>query len=157
VSTFRLEPEHFHFEIRSKPDPASHDWHVQPFVKDRIAFPPERGEFSPYSFPEGICTSSKPFNVIARAEHCQPLEITGFPPDFNRAGWRSRLSNPNGASRLWRDKTHPPHGMANISAQADTEGMNSSKIAGGSAFRETLQGPCPRMRTPGSGVNLEAY
>ena len=25
-----------------------HNWHVQPFVKDRIAFPPERCAFSPY-------------------------------------------------------------------------------------------------------------
>ena len=156
MSTFRLEPEHFHFEIR-KTDPASHDWHVQPFVKDRIAFPPERGEFSPH---QSLTEFVRPRNLLTlarRPEHCQPLEITGFPPDFNRAGWRSWLYNPNGENRLWRDKTHLPHGMANISAQADTEDLNSSKIAGGSAFRETLQGPCPRMRTPGSGVNLEAY
>src|SRR5262249_60123526 len=29
------------------PNITYHNWHVQPFVKDRITLPPERGEFSP--------------------------------------------------------------------------------------------------------------
>src|SRR5208282_1398333 len=36
--------------------------------------------------PCGICASSKPDKTIAPGACCQPAEITGFPPDFNRAG-----------------------------------------------------------------------
>ena len=151
MSTFRLEPEHFHFEIRSKPDPASHDWHVQPFVKDRIAVRLS-GANSVRTNPLGICASSKPFNGIVCAESCQPLEITGFPPDFNRAErTRSNSTTLTGRIPYGTRRNALPRGMAKDLGTGRHGSIKSSKIAGRfcyarKPFRDLVPECKPRKR-----------
>jgi hypothetical protein len=82
-----ISNKHHHKSRSSREMLTSHDWHVQPFVKDRLAFPPERCVFSPYwPAQRQTRTSSKPFKPIRPRNRCQPAGITGFPLVFNRSG-----------------------------------------------------------------------
>ena len=103
----------------------------------------------------GIRTSSKPFNRIVSHYRCQPFAITGFPPVIHNAECLSRreklkrgeLFNDN-ATTLFRLQW-----QALIGTRRSGRRSNLKRSLGGSAFRETLQELCSRMRTPRFGVN----
>ena len=150
MSTFRLEPEHFHLTTGT----------FNLIVKDRIASRLSGALSVRPDSPEGnpdVLETFQPYRVGSSAVN--PLQSQDFhlfctmgscPPDRKTQAWGTLDDTQrNAASALKR------HGL---SARAEAEdGQISKDRFGGSAFRETLQGPCPRMRTPGSGVNLEAY
>ena len=145
MSTFRLEPEHFILTTGT----------FNLIVKDRIAFRLS-GALSVRTEPlTGSRTSSKPFNRIVSRHHCQPFAITGFPPVIHNGERLSRqgklkrgeLFNDN-ATTLFRLQW-----QALIGACRSGRRSNLKRSLGGSAFRETLQEPCSRMRTPRLGVN----
>jgi len=95
--------------------------------------------------PCGICASSKPVKAIAPGARCQPAEITGFPPDFNRAG---SIRN----SFTARPKTLFRVGSLENPAQAEAE--DDSKIKDrleALLFAETLQGTLSPNANPGKG------
>ena len=136
----------------------SHDWHVQPFVKDQLAF---RLSGAPSVRPdstEGIRPSSKPFKAIRSRKRCQPAEITGFPPDFNSSG----SFNPGCCTSLkpcaiagWRTlcsafENALPRGMAKKSAHAETEDDSKMKDRLEVLLcAETLQGTLSPNANPG--------
>ena len=145
MSTFRLEPEHFILTTGT----------FNLIVKDRIAFRLS-GALSVRTDPlTGIRTSSKPFNRIVSHKPCQPFAITGFPPVIHNGERltrreklkRGELFNDN-ATTLFRLQW-----QALIGTRRSGRRSNLKRSLGGSAFRETLQEPCSRMRTPRLGVN----
>jgi hypothetical protein len=149
VSTFRLEPEHFILTTGT----------FNLIVKDRIAFRLS-GALSVRTEPlTGSRTSSKPFNRIVSHNHCQPFVITGFPPVLHNG------EQPSGREKLKRGELFTDNATTLLRLQwqglfdACRSGRRSNlkRSLGGSAFRETLQEPCSRMRTPRLGVNLEAF
>jgi hypothetical protein len=78
VSTFRLEPEHFHLTTGT----------FNLIVKDRIASRLS-GAPSVRTNPRHRRESVRPRNLSKlsrRRERCQPAEATGFPPVFNSTG-----------------------------------------------------------------------
>ena len=91
VSTLGLEPEPFHTVVgrrlsvvgetpRTSSQRSLRQTHLTGtfnlFVKDRLAFPPERRAFSPEQITRmRICLSSKPFETIVSSRCCQPAGI----------------------------------------------------------------------------------
>jgi len=145
VSTFRLEPEHFILTTGT----------FNLIVKDRIAFRLS-GALSVRTEPlTGSRTSSKPFNRIVSHYRCQPFAITGFPPVIHNGELPSRREKKQARRTLYDNAaTLFRFAMAGqIGARRSGRRSNLKRSLGGSAFRETLQEPCSRMRTPRLGVN----
>jgi hypothetical protein len=163
VSTFRLYGPNISISAHPKAEAfkwtlTSHDWHVQPFVKDRSAF---RLSGAPSVRPdstEGICPSSKPFKTIRFRKRCQPAAITGFPPVFNNSGsFDPRLGCETCNSMLENSlqrarKRSPVRPWPGKSAHAETE--DDSKIKDrleALLCAETLQGTLSPNANPGKG------
>ena len=93
--------------------------------------------------------------LSCRANCCQPFAITGFPPVLHNGECQSgreklkrgELFNDN-ATTLFRLQWQGLFGACRSGRRS-----NLKRSLGGSAFRETLQEPCSRMRTPRLGVN----
>jgi len=152
VSTFRLLARTF--------PTSSHDWHVQPFVKDQLAF---RLSGAPSVRPDstmGIWPSSKPFKANRFQNRCQPAEITGFPPVFNSPAsldpvWDAHCleADVRFAGRralLQRARKRSSAGNGQKSAHAETE--DDSKLKDRLEvllYAETLQGTLSPNANPG--------
>ena len=154
MSTFRLLTRTF----------VSHDWHVQPFVKDRSAF---RLSGAPSVRPNPLREFVRPRNLskLSRSgDCCQPSEITGFAPVFNSGECRSKSCRSKiGFDQDWRTlftarpKTRFHSSSPQYPAQAEAEDVQKLKIAWRLCYsRKPFRELCPRMRTPERG-QLEAY
>ena len=153
MSTFRLLARTFpSAPTRSRSfqqTPTSHDWHVQPFVKDQLAF---RLSGAPSVRPDSlaeICASSKPVKPIAPKACCQPAEITGFPPDFNSSGsFHPDLDPWRGSLQRARKRSPAQNGPENR-PMPRRKTVKKLKIAWRfCSTRKPFRELCPRMRTP---------
>ena len=144
MSTFRLEPEHFILTTGT----------FNLIVKDRIAFRLSGALSVRTDSLTGIRTSSKPFNRIVSRNRCQPFAITGFPPVIHNGECLSGRENSNAENSLRQRDDALPLAMAGLSRRMPKQKtVNLKRSLGGSAFRETLQELCSRIRTPRFGVN----
>lgn len=152
MSTFRLEPEHYLSQLARST-----------FCQRPNRDPPERREFSPHKSlvtDENPCVleTFQPYRAVPRTVN--PLESQDFHLIFTEGTAPPSSGMPFGIRGRGRPRhmdTLLPLAKARQSARAEAEdGQIIKDRIGGSAFRETLQGLCPRMRTPGIGINLEA-
>ena len=149
----------------------SHDWHVQPFVKDQLAFRLSGAPSVRPILPEGETERPRNSSKLSRSEkHCQPAEITGFPPDFNSSGSLNPDMECNDlllesslaayCACLLRLFTAPEtlsRRSGRFLAHAKAEDSRKLKIAWRlCSTRKPFRERCPRMRTPERG-QLEAY
>ncbi len=138
----------------------THDWHVQPFVKDRLAFPPERCVFSPHRPAlRQTRTSSKPVKPIRSRHRCQPAGITGFPPVFNSTGSFHPKRAAHRATLYWRTlysalENALPRRWQEIGARRSGRRLNNKDRLEALLYAETLQGTLSPNANPGkNGVN----
>jgi hypothetical protein len=158
VSTFRLEPEHFHSRSDRNRTPHLTTGTFNLIVKDRITGPPERWRIQSIRVPRhrrGFVCPRNLLTVSRRRERCQPFEITGFPPDFHSKGSfypitrralleRTRLTLP-----LWKQTVL--FGTRRSGRRSDHQKIAWRFCYSRKPFREL----CPRMRTPELGSILE--
>jgi hypothetical protein len=75
----------------------THDWHVQPFVKDRFAFPPERRVFSPPGSPCGESVRPRNLSTLSRTEsavnllEAQDFHLFSTAQGVSKAGLREAI------------------------------------------------------------------
>jgi hypothetical protein len=149
VSTFRLEPEHFILTTGT----------FNLIVKDRIAFrlsgaPSVRTE--PLA---GSRTSSKPFNRIVSRELLSTLYNHRISTCYPQRGAAIQARKTQARRTLCPIRQDNATTLFRLQWQRLFDACRSGRRSnlkrslGGSAFRETLQELCSRMRTPRLGVN----